>query len=432
MLLSFRVANHRSLRSEQQLLLTPGLSADGPADVDGKAARVLGIFGPNASGKSNVIDAMLYMRDLVQGSLRESEPGAGIQRHPFALAHAAREIPSTYAIDLLLEGVRHTYGFSVDDEQVVEEWMYSYPQKQKHTIFHRTEDVYSYGDHSPDSMRQVEGITESNVLFLSVAARSKQGLVRPVYDWFAGVLDRRPATGRPSYGAGLTVAALGRRGYIERLTALLRAADTGIETAEVITETDAELAKRVADLELDGRYLVKPRKYLVFRHRGETGAFSLRLEDQSLGTRALYEIGIPVFRALDLGLPLIVDELDSSLHPYLSAQLIRLFSDRSTNPHDAQLIFTSHDVTLLGRIQGEEVLDRDHIWFTEKNEYGETELFSLSEFEPRRDENRARRYLAGRYGAVPIVDDDLFAAALATRGERDDGSSGAQDREGQH
>ncbi|GII74013.1 hypothetical protein Sme01_64890 [Sphaerisporangium melleum] len=430
MLLSFRVANHRSLRGEQQLLLTPSYTADGPPGAGWEAVPVIGIFGPNASGKSNVLDAMLYMRNLVQGSLRESEPDAGIRRHPFAADAAAHDEPSTYVVDLLLGGVQYTYGLSVNDAQVVEEWMYSYPHKVKRTVFHRKLDEYSYGEHSPHSMRQVGDITASNVLYLSVAARSKQMVVRPVYDWFAGLLDRSLAAGRFSDDAAMT-GAVDRRGYLERLTRLLRAADTGIESAELVEETPAEFAKRSGNVKSADGYRGMPRKYLVFRHRGEGSTFSLRLHDQSLGTRALYEIGIPVFRALDRGVPLIVDELDSSLHPYLSAQLIRLFSDPATNPRGAQLVFTSHDATLLGRIQGEEVLHRDHIWFTEKNEYGETELFPLSEFKPRRDENRARRYLAGRYGAVPIVTDDLFAAALATRGEGDDDSSGAPDQEGQ-
>ncbi|WP_405143435.1 ATP-binding protein [Sphaerisporangium sp. NBC_01403] len=426
------MANHRSLRSEQQLLLTPSYSADGPSDVDWEAVPVVGLFGPNASGKSNVIDAMVYMRDLVHGSLRESEPGAGIHRQPFALDANVREEPSTFVVDLLLEGIQYTYGFSVDDAQVVEEWMYSYPQKRKRKIFQRSLDEYSYGEHSPDSMRQVEEITESNVLFLSVAARSKQGLVRPVYDWFTSVLDRKPMVTYPPRGATATAAAVDRFGYLDRLTTLLQAADTGIESAEVLEETDAEVAERYARLRVPEGSLVQRRKYLVFKHRGEKGTFALGLRDQSLGTRALYEVGLPVFRSLDRGSLLVVDELDSSLHPYLSAQLIRLFTDPSTNPLGAQLIFTSHDATLLGRIQGREVLHRDHIWFTEKNESGLTELFPLSDFKPRRDENRERRYLAGRYGAVPIVNDEIFAAALSTRGEGDDGSSRAQDQESQH
>src|SRR5690349_7023347 len=107
MLLSFRASNHRSLRDEQQLLLTPVYAADSPDEADWKAVPVIGIFGPNASGKSNVLDALLYMERLVRGSLRESEPGAGLQRHPFALDSEALVEPSSYVADLLLENIRY-------------------------------------------------------------------------------------------------------------------------------------------------------------------------------------------------------------------------------------------------------------------------------------------------------------------------------------
>lgn len=432
MLLNFRTANHRSLRDEQQLSLTPSYRADGPVDVDREAVPVIGTFGPNASGKSNVIDALVYMRNLVRGSLKESEPGTGIRRYPFALDPAGHEEPSTYVVDLFLEGGRHTYGFSVDDVQVTEEWMYSYPQKRKRVIFHRKFEDYSYGDHSPESMRRVQEITESNVLFMSVAARSRQDLVRAVYDWFTSVLDRKPTMMRNFRSSAYSADFLDRSGHLDRLTSLLRAADTGIESAEIVEETDEEFAERSARLGGAERYPSQRRKDIFFQHRGEGGTFALGLRDQSLGTQALYEIGMPVFRSLDRGSLLIVDELDSSLHPYLSAQLVKLFREPETNPLGAQLIFTSHDATLLGRIQGEEVLHRDHIWFTEKDECGATELFPLSDFKPRKDENRERRYLTGRYGAVPIVNDELFAAALSRRGEVGDVPPGGQVGEDQH
>ncbi|MCP2340000.1 AAA family ATPase [Actinomadura rupiterrae] len=156
---------------------------------------------------------------------------------------------------------------------------------------------------------------------------------------------------------------------------------------------------------------------LSLRHLDGAEGFSLGVDEESAGTRALLDLSLPTFYSLDRGNLLVVDELDASLHPFLSAQLIRLFQDPETNPRGAQLVFTSHDPSLLGRVQGVEVLHRDQIWFTQKGDSGETELFPLSEFKPRKDENRERRYLAGRYGAVPVVNDELFIAALAAREE---------------
>lgn len=421
MLLSFRASNHRSLRDEQQLLLTPAYSSDNSLDGRPNAVPIAGIFGANASGKTNVIDALVYMRNLVRGSLRESEPGTGVERHPFALDADMSSESSVFVVDLLLEGVRFSYGFAVDDDQVVEEWMYSYPKKHKRTIFDRKLGEYAYGEHSPDSMRKVEEITDSNVLFLSVAARSRQSEVRPVYDWFVNLISRS-AQGL-SYAMMNSAAerVLNRPEYLGRITTLLRAADIGIEATELVEESDVEWARRNERLNQLSEGLKIPRRMeLSFQHRGENGTFSLGFRDQSRGTRALFGLAIPALNALDRGSMLIVDELDSSLHTFLSAQLIALFRNPESNPYGAQLIFSSHDAALLGRIQGQEVLERNHIWFTEKSECGVTELFPLSEFHPRKDENRARRYLDGRYGAVPVVNDELFAAALAGREEVDD------------
>lgn len=416
MLLSFRVANHRSLREEQQLLLTPSYAADEPDDAPWEALTVAGIFGANASGKSNVIDALQYMSAMVGRSFRESEPGGGVERHPFVLDPEALEEPSTFVADMIIDDVRYTYGFAVDDVRIVEEWMYSYPHKKRREIFHRKLDVFHYGEHSPQTLKHAEQITEPNVLFLSVAVRSKQRILRPVYEWFQQIEWRTTqhlvmpyiAEGRPSDDGS----------DLKRIVTLLRAADTGIEDAVVVEESEEEY---VARMRRNRRSLGEndtPRlKRLSFQHRGVEGRAALKMREQSTGTQSLYWLAQPAFKALDRGVPFIVDELDSSLHPFLTAQLIKLFSEPESNPHGAQLIFTSHDVSLLGRIQGEEVLKRDHIWFTEKDECGATALFPVSDFNPRRDENRERRYLAGRYGAVPVLRDELFTAALAAREE---------------
>lgn len=413
MLLSFRVANHRSLREEQQLLLTPSYTSDEPDDAPWEALTVAGIFGANASGKSNVIDALQYMAAMVSRSFRESEPGGGVERHPFVLDPEALEEPSTFVADMIIDDVRYTYGFAVDDVRIVEEWMYSYPKKKRRKIFHRELDVFHYGEHSPQALKQAEEITEPNVLFLSVAVRSKQRILRPVYEWFQQIKWRTTQhivmpyllEGRPDdVGSNL-----------KRIITLLRAADTGIEDAVVVEESEEEYVARMSRRRTPGEKDAPKRKRLSFQHKGVDGRAALKMQEQSTGTQSLYWLARPAFKALDRGVPFIVDELDSSMHPFLTAQLVKLFSEPESNPHGAQLIFTSHDVSLLGRIQGEEVLKRDHIWFTEKDACGATELFPVSDFNPRRDENRERRYLAGRYGAVPVLRDELFTAALAAR-----------------
>ena len=147
MLLSFRFANHRSFRDEQQLNLLPVYDADPPDEgAELEAVPVAGIFGANASGKSNVISALSYMSRMVGESDRESEPGLGPRRQPFRLDPEISAQPSSYAVDLMLEGVRHTYGFRLDSKQVLEEWLYSYPLRRKRVIFERTEQHFDWGE----------------------------------------------------------------------------------------------------------------------------------------------------------------------------------------------------------------------------------------------------------------------------------------------
>jgi hypothetical protein len=154
-------------------------------------------------------------------------------------------------------------------------------------------------------------------------------------------------------------------------------------------------------------------------HRGAKGGVDLDADDESLGTRVWFGMIGPVVQALASGSVFLADELDASLHPALVAELVRLFQDPTTNPQQAQLVFNSHDASLLGDAVGSRLLGRDQIWFAEKRNDGATRLYPLIDFEPRKQESIGKRYLAGRYGATPILSHDEFAAAaeLITAGE---------------
>lgn len=170
---------------------------------------------------------------------------------------------------------------------------------------------------------------------------------------------------------------------------LLRAADVGIADFRV---SNPRGNKSGAD-----------QRRIELRHDvGEDDAW-LPLEQESAGTRALFRLGPAVIRALASGTPLVVDELESSLHPLIALEVVRLFNDPDANPHDAQLLFTTHDTNLLGTILGAQPLRRDQIWLTEKDPKGGTNLYPLTDFKPRKLENLERGYLQGRYGAIPIL-----------------------------
>lgn len=430
MLLSFRFANHRSFRDEQQLNLTPVYSGDGDSSSPDQAVPVAGIFGANASGKSNALGALTFMRHLAGESDREVEPGLGLARDPFRLAPDHAVEPSRYVVDLLLQGVRHTYGFTIDDDRVLEEWLYSYPMKKKRRVFERDGDSFSWGEESGKrgELERIAEITASTALFLSTSARFSHSAHIPprevaadplsdVYLWFRRLEARTRSAGRPN-PEKLTRNWPDDEGDRRAIVDLLRVADLGL--ADVAVRDNLRQEVSVLFPRRGGR-LGNSKQVLTFTHKGADGDVLFDFWDESTGTQQLLDLAMAAVEALRTGVLMTIDEIDASLHPMLTARLIGLFQSPATNPEGGQLIFTSHDATLLGMFDTEEVLRRDQIWFTEKDDEGASMLYPLTDFKPRRSgENRPRRYLNGNYGGVPDLSADLFEQALVRRGELDD------------
>ncbi|MEU8260688.1 ATP-binding protein [Micromonospora sp. NPDC048999] len=438
--MSFRFANHRSFRDEQQLNLTPAYRSD----EHEPAVRVVGIFGANASGKSNCLHALAFMRRFVIFSDREVEPGLGVAREPYRMTPDSLEAPSQYVVDLDLSGVRHTYGYTLDNDGVLEEWLYHYPRKRKRRVFERTGDSYTWGEDSGQrvGLERIAEVTAPTALFLSTIARfdhrhtapggTEPEPLRDTYQWFQKMHSRsQPHLGNRLngiYGAGWPESDASRRTLVE----LLRAADVGIVNVVEVTSavTDEQpILFRPSDLEPGNERTMtrnrrRERKRLRFAHQGPAGEVQFELAEESTGTQQLLGLAIEAADVLSGGGTMCVDEIDASLHPLLTAKLIGLFQSIASNPRHSQLIFTSHDAALLGTIDTEEILHRDEIWFTEKGADGASTLYPLTDFKPRREgENRQRRYLNGNYGAVPDLSTHLFEQALAARGGADDAAA---------
>jgi predicted ATPase len=452
MLRSFRVANHKSIRDEVELLLVPAYDKAKPT------VPVAAIFGANASGKSNLLDALGWMRHAVADSYARWEVGSGVPRKPFRLDPAASVDPSLFVVDLLLDGVQFVYGFTTTDDRVNDEWLYSYPRRKKRVIFERAGDEVEFGSTVPDRRARSEllaSFTRPNSLLLSAAVQAKQDEVMPVYQWFrehlrlvenARVVGGGVDRGRLS-GERVARAVEDHPGFLE----LIRAADLGIsdltfvesdqdrrmaydtmrELAYVetelagITEPDRRaaffahrdhLTRRLAELKS-----ARPRRELLILH-GVNGV-PLEVDEQSDGTLSWMAILVPSLEALSSGSVIVIDEIDASLHPRLTARLIELFKSDEVNASGAQLIFTTHDASLLGTSFGREVLGRDEVWFVEKDPKGATSLYPLSDFHPRKDENTERRYLGGSYGGVPALYSDTLVEAMKAAGG--DGERGA-------
>jgi len=415
---SFRVANHRSIRAEQELLLMPAYDKIRPV------VPVAALFGANASGKSNLLDALKFMQTAVRDSYADWKPGTGVPRRPFKLDPDAAAEPSVYVVDLLLDGVRHIYGFEVDDEKVREEWLYAFPHNRRRVIFDRTDQQIKLGSTLADHRARTTLLTEltrGNTLFLSAAAHANVAEVLPLYEWFRtrmAVLDPSPRADRHTLVEGLMPGSPARRAVL----GLLRAADLGI-TDVIVDPAHTELLALQKDqsvLDLSPEDLLDKVRALLDRQPAGSplrfihGAASatLNLEEQSEGTRAWMAIIDCLLDVLADGRVMVVNEVDSSLHPRLTRHLVEMFKDPETNTRNAQLIIACQDATLLGRDLDEDILPRDSVWFVEKDRRGATSLYPLSGFKPRKDENTERRYLAGLYGAVPELYDVEFSQAV--------------------
>jgi hypothetical protein len=436
-LLAFRAGNVRSFRDESELSMIATRLADEDAvryvswREGGRPVGILpvaAIFGANASGKTNVVKAMDDMRAHVLHSFRGGSPTGGISRRPYLLEPDGTSKPSRFEVDLVLGGICYQYGFVIDDESVQEEWAYHYPHGKAARVFHRRGGEMEFGAAGRVKSRAVAELLRPNALYLSTAASANHPSLLPLYGWFTRNLVLAEENTRQLRQA-LTTQLLNDDARRKPVLALLRAAAMGITGAKTqppdpITDERIQKAVRIlAGLETDpdgtdeGPHLEDLGLRLV--HQGASGDVDFDPQDESFGTLVWFGLVGSVIEALAHGTVLLVDELDASLHPTLVRQLIRLFQSPRSNPRRAQLVFNSHDMTILGDFGSDRLIGRDQIWFTEKDDHGSTRLYSLADLEPRKAEAIGRRYLAGRYGATPNLSSQEFEAAAQLVGSGD-------------
>jgi hypothetical protein len=352
---------------------------------------------------------LAFMAGAVIKSQREWSPSGPMPREPFLLDSSSIEQPSTFEADILIDGTRYRYSFSLSATRVLSESLLAYPNGKKQTWFERDssrEVEFRFGKNLSGENKTIQNLTRPNSLFLSAAAQNAHQQLLPIYEWF----DKKLDVVNPARLSTLRLSAVrmcdspeGRSTLLE----LLSAADLGIVDLDVAEKQVDEkfssafrvFMKTVTDTEPPADAL-PPMPEIHLRHKAAnvTHPVALDFDQESDGTKALFSLAAPIFHTLASGGVLCVDELDTSLHPLLALQVVKTFSQLRTNPRNAQLIFNTHDTNLLDS----DVLRRDQIWFAEKDTGGATHVYPLSDFKPRRQENLEKGYLQGRYGAVPV------------------------------
>lgn len=423
MLIEFSVANYRSFKERATLsMVAANLSSldkdldnncvfAGPGDLRLLTSTV--IYGANASGKSNLLSALSLMRRLVLTSSRETQIADRIDVEPFQLAPETAGEPTLFEAVFILDGTRYRYGFEVTPREVVSEWLYYVPSIKEARLFEREGQKIVVGR----AFREGRGLvsrTRENALFLSVVAQFNGRTAESILRWFGSIKggDAYPARILSDFMPAIFERDISVGECREEVFQLIKLLDLGIEEISLKhTPFNEETIPQFVPDELRRIFIEHSPKEVVkvgtIHHSydadgKQVGAVAFDLEQQeSTGTRKLTMMAPAIVCSLKRGHLVVADELDSSLHPTMLRHIIGLFNNSETNPNHAQLIFSTQDTSILNN----RTFRRDQIWFTEKNRYGATSLYSLAEFKVRNDASYSKDYIRGKYGAVPFIGD---------------------------
>ena len=417
MLVEFTVKNFRSIKEEltfsmakakgDELESTNTFIPNAPASVPLLSSAA--IYGPNAAGKSNVIKAMMVMESIVRHSASEAQQGDDISVTPFLFDESSSASPTEFEMIFISEGVRYQYGFSATRTRIVEEWLIAFPKGRAQRWYSRglnkKKDIteFKFSDFLSGQKSVWREATRENALFLSTAVQLNSEQLKPVFNWFKQTL--RPAH-VGGWGASFTATLCDDEDMKVKVLEFLQAADFDIHDILIEKEKfDPDslpegLTSSFRDTlakSMKGKDVIDIKTI----HKSSNGnLIPLEFSEESDGTQKFFSFVGPWMDSLSKGYVLVIDELHDNLHPTMVKYLVNLFHSKKTNPNHAQLVFTTHETSILSQ----DVFRRDQIWFCEKDKQQSTTLFPLTDFSPRKDrENIEQGYLSGRYGALPFV-----------------------------
>ena len=408
MLLEFRCSNHRSIRDEVLFSTIAGTDKTHPENIE-KVAEVevlksSVIYGANGSGKSNFIDAISFVKNLVSNSINH-QPGQGILQMPHKLDGYERK--SDYKIQFIVDGIRYAFGFSLKNMLVVEEYLYYFPHGRQTKIFERTSKDYSAGRNFRNRFNSCKDVLKPNRLMLSCAANfSSVDEVTAAYRFFNDELVIYSSVNQDNW-MNYSLHQINANKQTKAIVLkFLDALGTGIKDIHVdIKKEDLDVSHLPPFLSDEFKRILLQEKIDAISAKVLYEGFETDLiSEESAGIKKLFGILCPFIDIMVNGKVLVCDELESNLHESLLFGLVKQFvNTRGNKP--AQLIFTTHETGLLNL----DLFRRDQIWFTEiKSADRSTDLFSLTEIKNvRKDENFGKGYIAGKYGAIPMLNLDF-------------------------
>lgn len=419
MIVQFTVGNFLSFNGKQMLNLEArGISELKTNICTFKAEKILRsmvIYGANSSGKSNLIKALERMREVVLSSVRLNDSDE-LEYSPFLLSIETDSLPTFFEIIFWKESIRYRYGFEYNLRQIENEWLFAgKSEKSEKTLFIRTIEGIAVDAKYKEGVG-IESKTNNNRLFVSLVAQLGGPISKQILEFFKNYNVLSGLDHNDYKGFTTRMLHKNLNGCEESLELYqklklgfqdIKAIESDFNLSEIPENLTDELRiKLVKDL-TGKRNISLKTVHNKYDKQGEIVDFVLfdKLKNESEGTNKIIDLSGPIFDTLKFGKALIIDELDAKLHPLITMRIVELFNSPISNTKNAQLIFATHDTNLLG----EELFRRDQIWFTEKDEREQTELYSLYDFnlpdgsKVRNDSNLEKNYIRGRYGAIPFI-----------------------------
>jgi hypothetical protein len=430
MLIEFTVGNFRSFKEPVTLsMVAAKLKARDPKVNENNTIPVsedltlltsAAIYGANASGKSNLVRALSFMRSFILSSSRDTQIAEPIDVQNFLLSTETEEAPSFFEVSFIISGLLYRYGFEVNRDRIISEWLFYVPKKRETRLFIRQGSEIE-STRAFKEGRGLEGKTRSNALFLSVVAQFNGPIATAVLLWFRklGFVSGLNDAGYRNYTIRQFANEDFRAEIIRRIKSLdLSIQDVKIEKPEEVNPLDmptftisvdapdeiAESVQRKLEQAFGAGKILPMKIQTVHTKYNASGVpveqvmFDLGTHE-SEGTQKLFFLMGPLIDTLSVGRVLVIDEMEARMHPLMTRAVIEMFNSLEINPKRAQLVFTTHDTNLLSN----KIFRRDQVWFLEKDHFEASHLYSLAELKVRNDASFESDYIEGRYGAIPFI-----------------------------
>lgn len=392
MLVQFLVKNHRSIRDEAVISFyaTKDKSLDDSLismDSKKQLLPVIAVYGANAAGKSNLLHAIATMQSMVIGERSRPQKGESLPWEPFGFCDSSVPEPTHFEAIFIYQGIKYAYGYSFNEKSIIEEYLYHWPNGREALIFSREEKGYEFRENVAEQ-NVLAGRTPENRLYLVSSNEWNCPQTEKAFSWFRDcVVTNLAPTADPLDTLLVMDKSKTQRARILRELLL---ADFGI--------CDVQVKKSIAP---------EIKRIIMMTHRttdesGNVTEYQLPFEKESTGTQRFFSRIGSWISVVEQGKLLVIDEIEASMHSLLTRRLVEMIQDAKINTKGAQLLFTTHETGLLDL----SLLRRDQVWFVERDDKcGETTLYALTDFSPRKGENIQKGYLQGRYGAIPFISD---------------------------